>query len=74
MGPRSAGFDEIEAGYAQQAAEEEALELERANEDLDEDEEKAPVDEDDELELAAREYLSEMRSGMSIAEEDEISI
>lgn len=75
MGPRSAGFDEIEAGYAQQAAaEEEELEMERG--DHDDEDAKRPVldDEVDELEIAAKEYLDEMSSGMGLAEEEEFAI
>ena len=78
MGPRSAGFDEIEAGYAQQAAEdEEPREPEDHDEDEgDEDEGSAkPADADeDEFAIAEREYLNEMRTGIHIAEEDGISI
>lgn len=75
MGPRSAGFDEIEAGYAQQAAEEEAAAQESFDVDDEKEEGGAPaVDEEDEFALAEREYLNEMRSGMHVAEEDGIAI
>lgn len=78
MGPRSAGagFDEIEAGYAQQAEEEETREP--AYDDQDEEEDETPARaadaEEDELALAEREYLNEMRTGMHVAEEDGIAI
>lgn len=75
MGPRSPGFDEIEAGYANLATEEhdEPREPEYAGEEEDE----TPVkknEEMDELAIAEKEYLSEMQSGMHTSEEEDFSI
>ncbi len=77
MGPRSPGFDEIEAGYAGLATEDH--DEPREPEDHEDDEEttpkKKPSDDDyDELQMAEAEYLAEMGSGMNVSDEDESSI
>lgn len=73
MGPRSAGFDEIEAGFAQ-AAEEEADREPEFHDQEDDEETPTKAVEEDEFAIAEREYLNEMRSGMHITEEDGISV
>lgn len=74
MGPRSAGFDEIEAGFAQQAEEDEAREPEYHDQEDEGTPAKVIDAEEDELAIAEREYLNEMRSGMRINEEDGVAI
>lgn len=79
MSPRAPGFDEIEAGYASALAEDDSEPREPAyvaGADEDDDAPK-PGQKDaemDEFAIAEREYLNEMRSGMSIAEEDGVAI
>jgi hypothetical protein len=79
MSPRSAGFDDIEAGYASTLPHEDEELREPEYADSEEDEEggapKATKDAElDEFALAEQEYLNEMRSGMHLTEEDEATI
>lgn len=75
MGPRSAGFEDLEAGFPHPQDEEEHEPSYNDEEEEDEDDLKPSADADeDELAVAEREYLNEMRTGMHIAEEDGITI
>lgn len=73
MGPRSAGFDDLEPGGFPHAEEELREPAFVAAEDEDEDAQKAAkpsTEEEDELAIAEREYHREIGSGMSLSEEE----
>jgi|LNFM01.2.fsa_nt_gb hypothetical protein len=77
MGPRSTGFDELEAGYPA-ITDDEPGEPAFAAED-DEDGDEAPASgkgevEMDELEMAEQDYLREIHSGMVVSEEEDLAV
>jgi hypothetical protein len=76
MGPRSAGFDELESGYPAITDNDEPREPEFAAEEDEEGEANVSASdaEEDELAMAEQDYLREIHSGMLVSEEEDHAI